>query len=553
MHDFLKHYNSMEKKENLKKIFSFNKRNSIMIFAIMNFFWLFIRTGIKPSRISYPCQQLAVNSLKVSLIELLPFSIIFTYQKFIKKIFYKSRFIIPGLIILGFFMGELQNYSAYYDPPNEIIVNIKPKNANFFPATDIFFVNGRTTTVCYNELIKLMNEYNLTYYKSDIQGKNKGPQGLFGNNDVILIKINSQWDQRGGSNTDLVKEVVLSLINHPDGFLGEIIIADNGQGYGNFNYLNNNAENHSQSIQEIVKMFIDKYKVSIYDWQLIKAISVKEYSEGDLKDGYIVYSNADPETGIIVSYPKFKTVFGTSISFKYGVWNGTSYKNNFKIINMPVLKSHSVYGVTASLKNYMGVQSENEGIRTGLANGHATVGTGGMGTLMVECGIPTLNIIDAIWVNANPYPSSKTGPSTKYNEATKLNAIIAGIDPVALDYWASKYILVETAKSIGYQNINSLDPDKYERNGLREAYGVWLNLTKDELIRGGYDVTTDEERMNIHVFQDPLLTSVSTISTNSNEPHDNLLTKTIPTMEFELICSTLILIATFFIIKRNQK
>ncbi|NIV94818.1 DUF362 domain-containing protein, partial [candidate division KSB1 bacterium] len=59
--------------------------------------------------------------------------------------------------------------------------------------------------------------------------------------------------------------------------------------------------------------------------------------------------------------------------------------------NMPVLKSHSWYGVTASLKHYMGVQTQR------LANGHQTVATGGMGTLMVETGLPTLNIIDAIW------------------------------------------------------------------------------------------------------------------------------------------------------------
>ena len=76
------------------------------------------------------------------------------------------------------------------------------------------------------------------------------------------------------------------------------------------------------------------------------------------------------------------------------VSNGTGYEKRLKVINMPVLKSHVWYGVTASLKHYMGVQSEGEQVGVGLANGHDTVGTGGMGTLMVETGLPTLNIID---------------------------------------------------------------------------------------------------------------------------------------------------------------
>ncbi len=147
----------------------------------------------------------------------------------------------------------------------------------------------------------------------------------------------------------------------------------------------------------------------------------------------------------------------------------------------------------------MGVQSQGE-FAGGLANGHSTVATGGMGTLMVETGLPTLNIIDAIWINANPPPSAFAGPDTPYSHATRVNVLLAGTDPVALDYWAAKHILVQAATLIGYGDTHSVDPDNTDRTGVfNEAFGVWLNLTKNEILAGGSNVTTDEQRINVYI------------------------------------------------------
>ena len=46
---------------------------------------------------------------------------------------------------------------------------------------------------------------------------------------MVIIKVNCQWDERGGTNTDLLKALIQGLIDHPDGFTGEIIVSDNGQ------------------------------------------------------------------------------------------------------------------------------------------------------------------------------------------------------------------------------------------------------------------------------------------------------------------------------------
>jgi len=169
----------------------------------------------------------------------------------------------------------------------------------------------------------------------------------------------------------------------------------------------------------------------------------------------------------------------------------TYYSDKLKVINFPVLKTHSIYGVTACVKHYMGVVSDKLTAMLG-ARAHNTVGKGGMGTEMVETRFPTLNIIDAIWINAIP----KDGPSTSYGEATRVNIVAASVDPVALDYWATKHILLEAARIKGYSGLDSIDPDNNESG----SFGYWLKLSMEEIKRAGYQVTADEDYMSVYVY-----------------------------------------------------
>jgi hypothetical protein len=133
----------------------------------------------------------------------------------------------------------------------------------------------------------------------------------------------------------------------------------------------------------------------------------------------------------------------------------------------------------------------------------------------------TLNIIDAVWVNANPYPNTYCGPSTRYSEATRVNTIIAGVDPIALDYWTAKYILVPTSRSIGYGDTHTLHPENTERSGLTEAFGVWLDLTNDEMLRSNCNVTLDENRMNIITNSSSFGSNITTTSSSFSSQTSN--------------------------------
>lgn len=369
------------------------------------------------------------------------------------------------------------------------------------PSSDIYVVTGTSgADGGVAELIGLMGDHGLWFYRSDESGRSWGPDGLISRDDLVLLKVNSQWDERGGTNTDLVKALIDMILNHPEGFVGEIVVADNGQAQfgakgngGSFSWERNNAEDPSQSIERVVASYSGPHKVSAYLWDNITTRRVREYSDGDLEDGFVVEDLENPRTGIRVSYPKFRTRYGTYISFKLGVWDperGIYNGKRLKVLNIPVLKSHRIYGVTASVKSYMGVTSDRLTAQLGV-RAHSTVGSGGMGTEMVETRFPTLNILDAIWVNGNPLG----GPRTPYEAATRVNMIAASRDPIALDYWASKHILIPLARSRGYGDLSSMDPE----SGAKGSFGEWLRRSMEEIRLAGLWATMDEAHMNVYV------------------------------------------------------
>ncbi|TYB84181.1 MAG: DUF362 domain-containing protein [Kosmotoga sp.] len=368
---------------------------------------------------------------------------------------------------------------------------LSPFQSSYDNPSDIFVVlgtNGKDDGV--DRLIDLMKSKGTYFFKTKTN-----ENGLISKDDVIILKVNCQWDQRGGTNTDLVKSLIKKITEHPEGFTGEIVVADNGQAQygsagfgGSLDWDMNNAEDKSQSMQDVVNTF-SSFKVSTYLWDKITQKRVREYSEGDNNDGYIVYNKADEKTGVVVSYPKFKTKYGTYISFKKGIWNEALEEydsGRLKVINLPVLKSHFIYGVTANIKHYMGVVSDK------LTNGtsHSSVDEGGMGKVMAETRVPVLNITDAIWVNA------QRGPSTPYSRAINLGIIAASTDPIALDYWVSKNLLVKVAINIGNKyGSNNMDPDNIKKG----SFGSWLRLSMNELNSSGYKTTIQPDRMNIFI------------------------------------------------------
>ena len=347
-------------------------------------------------------------------------------------------------------------------------------------------------------LLHLMGRKGLKFYRSELPSELCGPSGLIGPPDVVLLKVNAQWKYRGCTNIDLVRGVIQRILDHPDGFIGEIVVFENGQGRGSL-YCDNmpgnkntiypddrvhaNAENESHNYMYLVNEVFDDPRVSSY---LLDPIRTTFIGDSDhITDGYRTFQN--------VSYPCFTTTGGRRIELREGIWNGDGYSDNLKLINIPVLKHHDKNGseITAALKHVYGILS----MADGQSRFRHYSGLGETcGKMVASVRTPVLNIIDAIWVShlsLKGYPQETT---------FRANQLLASQDPVALDYWAAKYIMYPIDSNErhhpdfpGIDHWLSEARDVINRNGglYRPDQGVFIDkATKNEWEMNVYDQST---------------------------------------------------------------
>lgn len=313
-----------------------------------------------------------------------------------------------------------------------------------------------------------------------------GIENIIGKEDIVILKPNAQWWNQGMTNTNAMKafiEEVLAI----SGFDGEIIIADNHQFRnpnsrawttqhcnGNFNY------------NELVAFFREKgfTNVTKYHWQCAgpnpnplqgdaagESRVVKGPWEGD---GYvwrddIVYVSPMGRK-CMLTYPVFTSSYSAvTIDFKKGAWKNGEYTGQpVKFINFSALNHHGPYvGVTASIKNYMGIVDMTCGFQGSTPQGyynthyiglrrlslplqkhmpwrikdaanrynwkyfHHTAGV--LGTFMREIRMADLNFITAYWIG--------WGSRIKTEKSGYPKALLASRDPVALDFVACQEVL----------------------------------------------------------------------------------------------------------------
>ncbi|MGZ5469770.1 MAG: DUF362 domain-containing protein, partial [Candidatus Aminicenantales bacterium] len=307
----------------------------------------------------------------------------------------------------------------------------------------------------------------LKFYRTSVPGPENGSNGLIAAGDVVLIKVNAQWKYRGCTNTDLVRGLVQRILEHPEGFHGEVVIVENGQGRGSLacdtsssygdGAVHANAEDESHSFLWLVDSHFRDPRVSAFLLDPVRGtfIGAGEHAA----DGYRVFEN--------VSYPCFTTAGGRRVELREGIWNGTAHDANLKLINVPVLKHHDTGGseFTGALKLMYGLVSMSDGQSSFRHYG----GLGETcGKMMVSVHTPVLNIMDAIWVShaaITGYPASATHRS---------DTIVASQDPVALDYWAAKNVLYP------------IDNNERHRPDFA-GVDAWLTAARDVIAgRGGF-------------------------------------------------------------------
>lgn len=357
-----------------------------------------------------------------------------------------------------------------------------------------------------------------------------GINKIAGNEDIIILKPNAQWWNQGRTNLAAMKGFI-DMVLDMEGFKGEIIIAenhhfmddslpehdkDNIRGWTSLSEINGDIDGVNHNINTLIGLYHNRgnKNVTKYSWRdggPKKDVwgngqnggMVKSPSEGD---GY-VWSDIDYVfTGFMglkkwkvkMTYPVFTSKYsGITVDFKNGAFmrdgkGGGKYLSEkpVRFINFAVLNSHGEdTGITSSVKNYMGITDLSCGSwglkPEGYENVHACgdkyypyAKAGPLGNFMKTIRKADLNIVTAEWVG--------WGSRTEIAKATRMRTILAGNDPIALDYYGAKYLLYPLTKDKGLH-----DPDN-PKSSVRK----FLELARES----SGDGVLEESNMKVHEY-----------------------------------------------------
>lgn len=513
---------------------SWGGRLGYIIVGLASLAWLGLRSGTRPSRLVYPCQQVAAtNSLSFLTYTLALISSMRAFRHVRRNLTLGHIvLLILGLALVVLLKGEMFVFSDSTRENVAVPVLVLPAWTSPDAISDVFAVtNVPTSTVSLDggvvpegvplaealhhegmdALINLMVAQGAYFYRTARQ-----PKGIIARDDVVVIKVNNQWNcnsygahsRRSHTNVDAVKGLVYRIVQHPEGFAGVVIVADNGQRHAKFDCTDhNNAEDARQSFQDVVDAFASQgYDVCTYAWDDIRNSIVSEYTLGDTESGYVVVQDGTPGVDQL-SYPKFQVTCGSQtyqVSMRYGLWNGDTYDNSrLKLINFPVVKRHGMAGATIAVKNYIGFLTTANMRRRfgGYVMMHDSFwgyeGGSDYGLLGRQLALirrADLNIVDAIWVNPSDHRDAR--------RAVRDNILLASTDPFAVDYYTSVYVLLP---HIIPGSDWALDADARHRGGdFRDLLMTNENRARlkglTDIIDLDDSLTPEEEQAQFNVF-----------------------------------------------------
>ena len=369
--------------------------------------------------------------------------------------------------------------------------------------------DGQLRHVGVDALLYLLSVNETKFYKSSRHDVLCGPSGLIATDDVVVIKVNAQWKCRGCTNTDMLRGLIHRILGHPDGFKGEVVVFENGQGRpAAFDGMHSDsAKSEYKPFPELngkVMVNAEQQDVTTIDY-LVNTVFAGRPVSAFLMDPYAnawIATNDHKANGYrrigqpgtpCISYPCFTTARGNRIELREGLWTKSGYAQNLKLIHCAVLKDHSGdIGMTGALKIVYGTLSMSDG--TSARRHYQDLGSQ-CARMWTEVRVPDLNILDCIWVSHGSitvdgqhvsgcvgYPPSIT---------SRQNILLAGHDPLAIDYHANKHILLP----LGGNSAANHDPDNNARlaNVYRDAQA---EINRAGGIRG-HRVHTGDENIQV--------------------------------------------------------
>jgi hypothetical protein len=216
-----------------------------------------------------------------------------------------------------------------------------------------------------------------------------GIERIVGVDDVVVIKPNVQWWNQGASNLAAIRKLVELIMNHPGGFNGEVVLAENcHRGSTPWKHAGWAAEFSRNTGLKKINNFNDlsshlkkKFGNQFSTCHLINVESSGKrvygpadgpgyvYCDGTGDVPLIEFDNGAQDVShrsVIMTYPIIKTDNGTIIDFKNGIWDKGAYTNQpLKFINFAALNHHSTFcGATSAIKKTIWESVTLAGVQT---------------------------------------------------------------------------------------------------------------------------------------------------------------------------------------------
>lgn len=355
-----------------------------------------------------------------------------------------------------------------------------------------------------------------------------GIERFVGPRDIVLLKPNAQWWNQGRTNLAAMKGFIDLVLAVP-GFAGEVIVCenqhfmdeslpeeerDNIRGWTHESEINGDIDGVNHTLNSLIGLYRERGVANVTKRHWRDGGPKPDVTWGNGRDGGLVSGPAEgdgyvwteeeytysPLFGlktwkVRMSYPVFTSAFsGITVDLKRGAFRRDGRGGGdwlpdrpVKLVNFPVLNAHPRTGVTSSIKNYMGITDLSCGYARLQPEGTYTVHmcggkyfrhakAGPIGHFMKTIRRADLNVVTAEWVG--------WGDRTDPAKASRAQAVLGGLDPIALDYVGAKRFILPLSGDREHH-----DPD---RPG--STFRKFLDLALESSGMG----TLDEARIEIH-------------------------------------------------------
>ena len=172
-----------------------------MVAGLLAVIWLILRSGPKPSRLAYPCQQAAFSAASLAFAAPLISALIAARRGLVQGMRTPAA-VAASLLGLIITLGMWGHSSLAGDPETSVLVPPPDYRAQVYRVTDCPQQPVGDRFIGLDNLLTLMGSQGLKFYRSASPSPLAGPAGIIATDDVVVIKINYQWGERGGTNTE---------------------------------------------------------------------------------------------------------------------------------------------------------------------------------------------------------------------------------------------------------------------------------------------------------------------------------------------------------------